>query len=419
MKVFKFGGASVKDAASVKNVVNILKNFEGEALCVVISAMGKTTNKLEAIIAAQLNGKIDEARDLLDALKVVHLNVCEELFLTEEQELKSSIDEIFVEAANNLTKYSSSTYNFIYDQVICTGELASTTIVNAYLNYQNVTSVWLDARHLIKTNAVYREASVKWKKTNTAFKRGFDNTIKQIHVTQGFIGGDDNGFTTTLGREGSDFTAAIIANVTNAQSVSIWKDVAGILSADPKIFDDATFIPTLSYNDAIEMTYYGASVIHPKTIKPLQNKQIPLYVRPFGNVSKTGTVISAKESAAQQPPIIILKENQTLIQIKSLDFSFIAEGHLSKILAVFSQHLIKINLFQTAAIKVYACVNNNPQKIPTLITQLKAAFDVELFENLKMLTIRNYTAASIDKHQDSCNILLEQKISKTVQFVYK
>jgi len=419
VKVFKFGGASVKDAIAVKNVCSIIKNFENETLCVVISAMGKTTNKLEAIIAAQLNGNPKEAKVLLKALKTEHLYVCDALFSENSKELKDKLDTLFKAASENLIKYTNSTYNFIYDQVICLGELASTTIVNAYLNHQNIGSNWLDARQLIKTNTVYREASVNWKKTNDAISKTLSSAENKIHITQGFIGSDDNGFTTTLGREGSDFTASVLANATNAASVSIWKDVDGILSADPKIFDDAIFIPALSYNDAIEMTYYGAKVIHPKTIKPLQNKGIPLYVRPFGDVNKTGTVISANKVADKQPPIIILKENQTLIHIKSIDFSFIAEAHLSKILDIFSQHLVKINLFQTAAIKVYACVNNDSQKIPGLINDLKKTFEVELFENLQMLTIRNYTNEAITKHQANRIILLEQKISKTIQFVYE
>jgi len=419
VKVFKFGGASVKNAASVKNVCNILKKFENEKLIVVISAMGKTTNKLEAIITAQLNGNANKATTLLNDLKTEHLTICNELFSGEFEGLKNRIDAVFKEAVNSLNKYNNSTYNFIYDQVICTGELTSTIIINTYLNHTNTESTWLDARKLLKTNAVYREASINWVKTNAAVEKALSNSNNNIHITQGFIGADNNGFTTTLGREGSDFTAAVLANAVNAQSVSIWKDVDGILTADPKIFEDATFIPALSYNDAIEMTYYGATVIHPKTIKPLQNKGIALFVRPFGDVNKTGTVISAKESTIQQPPIIILKENQTLIRITSIDFSFIAEEHLSKILAIFSAHLVKVNLFQTAAIKVYVCVNNNAQKIPALIAKLKENFNVELVENLKMITIRNYNNEAVSKHQAEQKILLEQKISKTIQFVFE
>jgi len=261
VKVFKFGGASVKDVASVINVCNILKNFDGETLCVVISAMGKTTNKLEAIIEAQLNGDANNANNLLQALKKEHTDICNELFNGENKELNSKIDEIFEATTNNLKKYNNSTYNFIYDQVICTGELTSTIIVNAYLKHQKVNAIWLDARKLIKTNAVYREASINWDKTKIAVEAQLKGKQNQIFITQGFIGADDNGFTTTLGREDSDFTAAVIANVCNAKSVSIWKDVDGILSADPKMFNNATFIPALSYNDAIEMTYYGAKVI--------------------------------------------------------------------------------------------------------------------------------------------------------------
>ncbi len=415
MKVFKFGGASVKDADSVKNVGSIIQHFKSEDVVVVISAMGKTTNKLEAIIEAWLNEK-ENKETLLQILLNEHLKVIENLFGEKEHPVKNKIAQLFDACKTSLMEYRNSTYNFIYDQVICTGELASTIIVHAYLNEIGVSANWLDAKLAIKTNNTYREAVVNWESTSKNIQTILKDK-KGITITQGFIGSDNNNFTTTLGREGSDYSAAIFAYGLHVDSVHIWKDVAGILSADPKIFPEATFMPAITYNDAIEMTYYGAKVIHPKTIKPLQNKNIPLMVRPFGNLESTGTVISNNPSDQESPPVIILKENQVLLKITSKDFSFIAEKNLSMILEVFSKHLVKVNLFQTTAIKVYACVNQNAQKIPGLIDDLKKQYEVSLNENLKVLTIRNYNEASIAKYAGTKHKILEQKGTNTVQYV--
>lgn len=416
MKVFKFGGASVKDAASVKNVCSIIQQFKKEDIVVVISAMGKTTNKLEAIIDAWLKNKKNK-ENLLATLLDEHRQIVQNLFNTNEHKVSLKIARLFEACKTYLNDYKESTYNFIYDQVICTGELASTLIVHAYLNEIGVLANWLDAKLAVKTNNRYREAVVNWdlsiKKIQTLLKQK-----KGITITQGFIGSDDNNFTTTLGREGSDYSAAIFAYALHAHSVHIWKDVDGILSADPKIFPEAKFIPSITYNDAIEMTYYGAKVIHPKTIKPLQNKNIPLYVRPFEDLKCTGTVISDKPSEKDALPVIILKENQILLKIKSKDFSFIAEKNLSIILDIFSKHLVKINLFQTGAIKVFACVNQNEQKIPSLIKDLEKQYEVSLIENLKMLTIRNYNEAALKKYGGNYSKIMEQKSQKTVQYVW-
>jgi len=414
MKVFKFGGASVKDAESIKNVCSIIQHFKNEDIVVVISAMGKTTNKLEAIIEAFLNNK-ENKTTLIDNLLNEHKQIIETLFKANHVVLEK-VTTLFKECKANLTDYKTSTYNFIYDQVICTGELASTIIVHAYLNETEVSANWLDAKLAIKTNNIYREAAVNWTKTTKNIQTLFKEK-KGITITQGFIGSDDNNFTTTLGREGSDYSAAIFAYALAAHSVHIWKDVDGILSADPKIFPEATFIPAITYNDAIEMTYYGAKVIHPKTIKPLQNKNIPLMVRPFGNLESTGTIISDKPAETRTPPVIIQKDDQVLLKITSKDFSFIAEKNLSTILEIFSKHLVKINLFQTAAIKVYACVNQNPQKIPGLIIDLKKHYEVSLKENLKVLTIRNYDEAALKKYAETHPIIMEQKSIKTVQYI--
>lgn len=414
MKVFKFGGASVKDVVSVKNVCKIIQQFREEDLVVVISAMGKTTNKLETIIDAFLNNKENKTTLISDLLNE-HKKVIENLFESNHSVLLK-VMALFEECKNNLNEYKTSTYNFIYDQVICTGELASTLIVNAYLNEIGVSASWLDAKSVIKTNNTYREAVVNWEKTTERIQTLFKDK-KGVTITQGFIGSDDNNFTTTLGREGSDYSAAIFAYALHASSVHIWKDVEGILSADPKIYTEATFIPAITYNDAIEMTYYGAKVIHPKTIKPLQNKNIPLVVRPFGNVAASGTVISKNPAKDTSPPVVILKEEQVLLKITSKDFSFIAEKNLSHILDIFSTHLVKINLFQTAAIKVYACVNHNRQKIPNLIKDLEKQYEVMVMENLKVLTIRNYTEDAIQKYAGDSPKIMEQKSKKTVQYV--
>lgn len=414
MKVFKFGGASVKNVESIKNVCSIVQQFKEEDLVVVISAMGKTTNKLEAIIEAYLNNKENKAT-LIDDLLNEHKQVIEVLFGVNHPVLEK-VNGLFELCKANLNDYKTSTYNFIYDQIICTGELASTLIVHAYLSELGVSAHWLDAKLVVKTNNTYREAIVNWEKTTESIKAQFKEK-KGLTITQGFIGSDDNNFTTTLGREGSDYSAAIFAHALSADSVHIWKDVEGILSADPKIFPEATFIPAITYNDAIEMTYYGAKVIHPKTIKPLQNKNIPLVVRPFGNVAASGTVISKDPVKEISPPVVILKEKQVLLKITSKDFSFIAEKNLSHILDIFSTHLVKINLFQTAAIKVYACVNNNHQKIPGLIKDLEKQYEVSVMENLKVLTIRNYTDEAIKKYAGDSPKIMEQKSKKTVQYV--
>jgi len=415
MKVFKFGGASVKDADSVKNVCSIIQHFKNDDIVVVISAMGKTTNKLETIINAWLND-YENKEALLNALSKEHKNIVKNLFSFRKHILEDKISYLFETCKTSLNQYKKSTYNFIYDQVICTGEMASTLIVHAYLNEKGLSANWLNAKFVVKTDNTYREALVNWSLTTQKIKNVLDGK-KGITITQGFIGSDDNNFTTTLGREGSDYSAAIFANALNAHSVHIWKDVEGILSADPKIFPEATFIPSITYNDAIEMTYYGAKVIHPKTIKPLQNKNIPLMVRPFGNLKSKGTVISNSDEKMDSPPIIILKDEQVLLKITSKDFSFIAEKNLSRILEIFSKHLIKINLLQTAAIKVYACINQNPQKIPGLIKDLEMQYDVSLIENLKVLTIRNYNEVDIASYAGSYTKILEQKSKKTVQYI--
>jgi len=418
IKVFKFGGASVKDADSVKNVCKIIEHFKADRLWIVISAMGKTTNKLEAIIKAFHQQNKSEYESLFNDLKQEHLSIIKALEIDENNEIYNDLDKTFDLLNVHLIKYEKSTYNFIYDQIICTGEIISTKIVTAYLKQQNVDANWVDVRQLIKTDNTYREAKINWKRTENKVDTFNSSSDTHINVFQGFIGADQNNFTTTLGREGSDFTAAILAYCSNAESVNIWKDVDGILSGDPKSFKEVELLENITYYDAIEMTYYGAKVIHPKTIKPLQNKEIPLFVRPFGNVEKQGTKISNSESKIAQPPVVVLKENQLLISIKSNDFSFIAEENLSKILEQFANFNLKINLLQTAAISVDFCVDNNLQKTEPLIIALNnLGYKITYNENLQVLTIRNYTKESIKKYLGEKKVLLTQKNRRNVQFV--
>lgn len=418
MKVFKFGGASVKDADSVKNVCKIIEHFKEENLWIVVSAMGKSTNKLEAIIETFYKDEIEQCDQLIEDLKNEHLQIVNELQIEKSDAIFTDIDKTFKLLKAHLIKYKQSTYNFIYDQIICTGEIISTKIVAAYLVSQNIDTNWIDVRQLIKTNNQYREAVINWEESqNNIQKFNLDNA-SQINVVQGFIGADQNNFTTTLGREGSDFTAAIIAYCLDAESVSIWKDVEGILSGDPKAFKEVELLENISYYDAIEMTFYGAKVIHPKTIKPLQNKEIPLYVRSFENIEKQGTKIGKHNTIEDQPPVIVLKENQLLINIKSKDFSFIAEQNLSKILDQFAKYNLKINLLQTAAISIDFCVDKNPQKTEPLIKALEELnYSIECNKNLEILTLRNYTEDAIKKYLGNKKVLLTQKSQKTIQFV--
>ncbi len=430
MKVFKFGGASVKDAKAVKNVATILKQYPNENIIVVISAMGKVTNALERLTDAYFYSSEsktenqEDAVDVLNEIKKYHFDIIEQLFPDKNHPIYNEINNSFVELDWAIEDKPTHSYDHEYDQIVSIGEIVSTKIVSAYLNETGIKSKWLDVRDFIQTDNTFREAEVDWDLTQKLVDKHLSSLSNwrgaggEVLITQGFIGGTSENFTTTLGREGSDYTAAIIAYTGNAESVTIWKDVAGVLNADPKWFDETIKIDQLSYQDAIELAYYGATVIHPKTIKPLQNKKIPLHVRSFLNPEEKGTVINETQSALPVP-CFIFKIDQVLISISAKDFSFIVEENLSSIFKLFSEKQIKINTMQNSAISFSVCIDNDPRKITDLINALQKEYRVLYNEHLELITIRYYNQPTIDRVTLKKKILLEVKSRYTVQLVVK
>jgi len=423
MKVFKFGGASVKDAASVKNVAAVLSLFKNEPLVVVISAMGKTTNALEQVVNAYIE-KSERLREHVQQVKDYHLNIIGELGFKSDHHIYGALENALVEIDWILEEEPSRGYAFAYDQIVSQGELISTKIVSAYLNEPQVTGVkneWLDIRDCIITDNTYREGKIDWDLTEKLVTRKIPDLLKQSNVviTQGFIGATSENFTTTLGREGSDYTAAILSYCLDAGEMIVWKDVPGVLSADPKFYEDAVKLQEISYLDAIELTYYGATVIHPKTIKPLENKNIPLHVRSFISPKEKGTSIADHKETKPLVPSFIFKTNQILISISAKDFSFIAEESLSKIFGLFAGHKVKINLMQNSAISFSVCVDNDSFKIPALLADLYKDFKVLYNVGLKLITIRHYYPSTIESLLKDKNILLEQRSRHTVQVILK
>ena len=410
MKVFKFGGASVKDADSVRNVASVLKRYPNENLIIVISAMGKTTNALEKLADVFFYGK--DHTPVLEEIKEYHRDIIVNLFSRPSHPIFKEVREIFLTFEKSK---SSGSYNKDYDQIVSLGEIISTKIVSAYLNEAGIKNKWIDAREIIKTDSSWREGKVNWGLTE---KKSQALISKEIFLTQGFIGKTPDNFTTTLGREGSDYTAAILAYCTNAESVTIWKDVPGVMNADPKWFDETKLIDQMSYQDAIELSYYGATVIHPKTIKPLQNKKIPLYVKSFLQPDEKGTVINDLQSPLPIP-CFIFKINQVLLSISPKDFSFIVEESFSGIFKTFSEVNVKINTMQNSAISFSVCVDNDEKKIPILISKLRENFRVLYNDNLELITIRYYDQLTIDRVCVGKTILLEHKSRYTVQLVVK
>lgn len=419
MKVFKFGGASVKDAGAVKNVATILKRFPNENSVVVVSAMGKTTNALEQLTKAFFYSSKD-AEALLEDIKKYHFSIIEDLFPDKSHPIYNDINNTFVELDWAIEDEPTHGYDHEYDQIVSIGEIISTKIVSAYLNEAGITSKWQDARDFIQTDNTYREGKVDWELTQQLVNKHLTPELSKgegtVVVTQGFIGGTSENFTTTLGREGSDYTAAIIAYTTDAKSVTIWKDVPGVLNADPKWFDKTQKLEQISYQDAIELAYYGATVIHPKTIKPLQNKKIPLYVKSFVHPEDQGTVINDVQSPLPIP-CFIFKMNQVLISISPKDFSFIVEENFSDIFKLFAEHHIKINMMQNSAISFSLCVDNDHYKLPELIKTLQKDYRVLYNERLELVTIRYYDQATIDRVTVNKKVLLEVKSRYTVQMV--
>jgi aspartate kinase len=419
MQVFKFGGASVKDADGVKNVVEVLKQFPDQKISVVVSAMGKTTNALERLTKAFFY-KIENAEAVIEEIKKYHFDICQQLFPSTTHSIFTELENTFVELYWAIEDEPTHGYDFEYDQIVSMGEIISSKIISAYLNDIGLTNKWIDARGLIQTDNTYREGKVDFELTEALIQRDLQPVLNSVNiiVTQGFIGGTSENFTTTLGREGSDYTASILAYCLNAKNVTIWKDVPGVLNADPKWFSHTKKIDELSYHDAIELTYYGASVIHPKTIKPLQNKSIPLHVKSFLKPQEEGTVIQDGEKRLNIPSYIF-KIDQVLISIQPKDFSFIAEDNLSDIFELFSKHGVKINLMQLSAISFSVCCDNDDIKIKDLVKDLQIQFKVLYNSGLELMTVRYYTQETIDTLTAQKIILLEQRSRFTVQMVMK
>ncbi len=418
MRVFKFGGASVKDADGVRNIARILNLFPHEQLLVVVSAMGKTTNMLEALCMAYFNDK-PETNDLLQQVKDKHQQVLHELFPDVSHPVFDEIANTFVEIEWILEEPAQDPFDYLYDQIVSVGELLSSRIVSAYLSEAGYRCHWMDARDYIHTDNNYREANVRWTETEQAIRQRIPSLLQEgTLITQGFIGSTSENFTTTLGREGSDYTAAIFASCLDAEDVTIWKDVPGILNADPKWFDHTELIPELSYLDAIELTYYGATVIHPKTIKPLQNKNIPLIVRSFIDQGSSGTYIR-KNKGTLPVPSFIFKVNQVMISILPKDFSFIMEDNFGQIFNLFHRHKVKINMMHNSAVSFSVSADDHPDMISALVESLKERYDVTCQAGLELVTIRYYNQETINRVLVNKEIVLEVKNGYTCQMLVR
>ncbi len=419
MKVFKFGGASVKDADGVKNLASVVKRFGSEKLIIVVSAMGKTTNALERLTQAFFYKK-ENPETVLNEIREYHLNIMNGLFNNADHPVYDDVHNTLVELEWAIEDEPTHSYDCEYDQIVSVGEIISTKIVAAYLKENGFSCVWKDVRDYVKTDNTYREGKVDWELTQNRISTELLPVFNanNIVVTQGFIGVTSENFTTTLGREGSDYTAAIFAFCTEAESLTIWKDVPGVLNADPKWFDDTRLIPQMTYQDAIELTYYGATVIHPKTIKPLQNKNIPLLVRSFINPDQEGTRIHNVQTPLPVP-CFIFKVNQVLISISPRDFSFIVEENLGSIFSLFSRHRVKVNTMQNSAISLSLCVDDDPLKLPELLKELQKQYRVLYNDQLELVTIRYYDQTTLDRVTTGKNTILEVKSRYTAQLVMK
>ena len=416
MQVFKFGGASVKDANGVKNLASVLQKVGYKNTLIVVSAMGKTTNAMELVLKNYFNNKAELQSSIQEVIKY-HNDILLDLFENENHPIFKKIASLFNELNRILKTNKSPDYNFVYDQVIGFGELISTSIISEYLNTIGIKNNWVDVRNQIKTDNYYRGANVNWGDTQRLITSQFNTSV--LNITQGFLGSDSNNFTTTLGREGSDYTAAIYAYCLNADSVTIWKDVTGILNADPRYFENAQLLNKISYREAIELAFYGASVIHPKTLQPLQGKEIPLYVKSFLNPEQSGTIVGKSITLDPMIPCFIVKKNQVLISLSSLDFSYIVEENISEIFKLLHQYKMKVDVIQNSAISFSVCVDNLYNNLEKLLHHFKAKFKVECNENVSLYTIRHYSENAITQIEEGKTVLLKQLTQETVQVVTK
>lgn len=414
MKIFKFGGASVKNAAGVRNMATILEEIGYSNTLIVVSAMGKTTNALEEVIHHYFE-KSELLWQSIDQVKEFHYQIINELFENENHPVYWKVDGLFAELVSFLERNKSPKHSFVYDQVVGFGELISTTIISHYLNDCGVKNTWIDVRNLIKTDNNYRDAGILWEETETNIKNNINKSL--LNITQGFLGSDANFFTTTLGREGSDYTAAIFAYCLNAESVTIWKDVPGVLNADPRYFEKTELLEKIPYQEAIELAFYGASVIHPKTLQPLQRKEIPLYVKSFIDPQSLGSAVCGVAQLEPKIPCFILKKDQVLISLSSLDFSFIMEDNISFIFKLLHDSKMKVSLIQNSAISFSVCVDNKFNTLSDLVESLKSKFKVSVFEKVNLYTIRHATSQAITEVETGKKVLVKQVLQNTVQIV--
>jgi len=426
MKVFKFGGASINTVERIKNTGNIISSYKGEKLLIIISAMGKTTNALEKVVDAFFDGRRDDALQLFELVKASHVDTLKYIISINPkgpvgwQQAENQLKEFFTEVEWLLHDKPVREYDYYYDQIVCCGELLSTSLVSIYLNEIGIKNKWVDVRDIVRTDDNFRDAYIDWAFTSQKIKEDIEPLFKDLDIviTQGFIGATDENESTTLGREGSDFSASIFANILDAESQTIWKDVEAVMNADPKEFPDAQNIYALSYREVVEMAYYGAQVIHPKTIKPLENKNIPLHVRCFLKPELPGTTISNKP-VHNLPPVIVLKKNQVLMELSSKDFSFVEEKPMSQLHEMFAAIKIRPNLSQNGAIGLLCCLDDKPEKIEKLALAASEIFDVRIEKNLTLLTIRHYTREKYEELTKGKTVLLMQRTPETVQVLMR
>ncbi len=414
MKVFKFGGASIKDPQAIRNVLHVLRTVGFDNSLIIASAMGKTTNALEDVVNAYFK-KPEELKNAIQTVKNYHLEIMNDLFENKTHLVFDKVNVLFGEMEFFLSNNKSPNYNFVYDQIVSYGEILSTTILSYCFNDQDIDNVWIDARNMIKTDTTYRDGMVDWNKTESNIKNQIQS--EKLYITQGFIGSDPNHFSVTLGREGSDYSAAIFAYCLNAESVTIWKDVPGVLNADPRYFDDTVLLNHISYHEAIELAFYGASVIHPKTLQPLQRKEIPLYVKSFVNPLLPGTTVSKGASLEPAVSCFIVKKGQLLVSFSSKDFSFIMEHQVSDIFRMFADQHIKVNVIQNSAISFTVCVEDKFGNFKEMLEELSNNFKITYNENVSLYTIRHFSDEAAAKVMNNQTVLLQQVNRETMQIV--
>ncbi|WP_016989023.1 aspartate kinase [Flavobacterium sp. ACAM 123] len=414
MRVFKFGGASVKDAEGIKNVYNVLQRVGYEDVLLVVSAMGKTTNALEVVIKDYFD-KSSSLQSSVQEVKKYHNHILLDLFEDDTHSVFTAVKTQFNDLDYFLAHNKSPNYDFVYDQVVSYGELISTTILAHFMNHMGINTQWIDVRNFIKTDSNYRDATVDWDLTHKNISKNVKR--KTLNITQGFLGSNENNFTTTLGREGSDYTAAIFAYCLNAESVTIWKDVPGVMNADPRYFENASLLNQISYREAIELAFYGATVIHPKTLQPLQRKEIPLYVKSFINPLLKGTSVSRGVNLEPYLPCFIVKRNQLLISLSSIDFSFIMEENISEIFSLFHEFKLKVNLIQNTAISFSVCVEDKFDNFNELNAILSKKFKVDFTPNVTLYTIRHFNDSAAQTVENGKKVVLKQISTETMQIV--